>query len=93
VDAQLIQAARPDTSLAEKPAYSLGNAINLWPRAVQRINNGFDEFSKRLAYLGEVRVRALQRALSGPRRGGPRALVKQRLQGPSTRHRPRRPIP
>jgi hypothetical protein len=78
----LIEAARPgETSLAEAQAYALGNAINLWPRAVQRINNGFDEFSKRLAYLGEVRVRALTEGLQQGLSGDDlRALVKQRLQ-------------
>jgi hypothetical protein len=67
-------------------AYSLGNAINLWPRAVQRINNGFDEFSKRLAYLGEVRVRASRRALEGLTGDDLHALVQERLQAtPLTR--------
>lgn len=39
--------------------YTLGNMVNLWPRAFSRLNNGLDEFSKRLGYLGEIRVRAL----------------------------------
>lgn len=37
-------------------AYAAGNAINLWPRALQKANAGMDEFSKRLAYLGEARA-------------------------------------
>lgn len=86
----LIQAARPDTALAERQAYSLGNAINLWPRAVQRLNNGFDEFSKRLAYLGEVRVRALQEGYEHGLSGDAlHAHVEERLQGsidPDTGH-------
>lgn len=78
----LIQAARPDTALVEKQAYALGNAINLWPRAVQRLNNGFDEFSKRLAYLGEVRVRGIQEGLEHGLEGDTlRAHVQERLQG------------
>lgn len=45
----------------QKPSwqYTLGNVLNLWPKQFARLNNGLDEFSKRLAYLGEVRVRAL----------------------------------
>ena len=51
------------------PGYWAGNLINLWPRAFAHLNNGLDEFSKRLAYLGEVRAVALvdgaQQGLSG----------------------------
>jgi hypothetical protein len=87
---ELLEAARPGVSLAEKQAYSLGNAINFWPRAVQRLNNGFDEFSKRLAYLGEIRVRALQEGYENGLAGDTlRAHVEERLQGafdPSTGH-------
>lgn len=39
-------------------AYSLGNAINFFPKAFARLNNGLDEFAKRLAYQGEVRIDA-----------------------------------
>lgn len=42
--------------------YTLGNLINVWPKAFARVNNGLDEFSKRLAYQGEVRVRAMVEA-------------------------------
>jgi hypothetical protein len=49
--------------------YGLGNLINVFPRAFARVNNGLDEFSKRLAYQGEVRVNAMveasQRGLQG----------------------------
>lgn len=37
-------------------AYAAGNVINIWPRALQKVNAGMDEFSKRLAYLGEARA-------------------------------------
>lgn len=51
-------------------AYSLGNLINVFPRAFARVNNGLDEFSKRLAYQGEVRVAAMveasEKGLQGP---------------------------
>lgn len=36
-----------------------GNIVNIWPSAFSRVNNGLDEFSKRLSYLGEARARAL----------------------------------
>lgn len=55
----------------EQPStmYTLGNAINFFPRAFARLNNGLDEFAKRLAYQGEVRVNAMvegaQQGLSG----------------------------
>lgn len=42
--------------------YTLGNLINVFPRAFARLNNGLDEFSKRLAYQGEVRVNAMVEA-------------------------------
>ena len=41
------------------PAYTLGNLMNVWPRAFARVNNGLDEAAKRLAYQGEVRVNAM----------------------------------
>lgn len=48
----------------QKPStsYTLGNLINVWPKAFARLNNGLDEFSKRLAYQGEVRVNAMVEA-------------------------------
>lgn len=46
----------------ESRAYALGDAINVWPKAFARLNNGLDEFSKRLAYNGEVRVNAMVEA-------------------------------
>lgn len=38
--------------------YQLGNLINWWPRAFQRVNSGLDEFAKRLSYMGEIRLNA-----------------------------------
>jgi len=43
-------------------AYMLGNLINTWPRAFSSVNNGLDEFSKRLAYMGEARVNGIVEA-------------------------------
>lgn len=51
----LIRAAGRQPSVA----YAAGSALNWWPRAFMRLNNGLDEFSKRLAYLGEARIRAM----------------------------------
>lgn len=41
-----------------KPAwqYSLGNVINVWPRALQKLNAGLDETAKRISYFGEARA-------------------------------------
>lgn len=47
------------TGRTPNPMYRIGNAINVFPAAVARFNNGFDEFAKRMAYNGEVRVRAM----------------------------------
>ena len=48
----------------QKPStsYTLGNLINVFPKAFARLNNGLDEFSKRMAYQGEVRVNAMVEA-------------------------------
>lgn len=51
---------------ADANAYVFGNVINMWPRAFARLNNGLDEFAKRLAYNGEARAQAL---LSGAKQG------------------------
>jgi hypothetical protein len=51
----LIRAAGQEPSWT----YSLGNLINVFPRSFARVNNGLDELAKRLAFLGEVRVRAM----------------------------------
>lgn len=56
-------------SVAADFAYGLGNALNFWPRAFARLNNGLDEFAKRTQYLTEVRtdamVAASQQGLDG----------------------------
>lgn len=63
-------------------SYSLGNVINIWPKAFARVNAGLDEFSKRLTYLGEARVRAHVEAagqgLSGDEAG---EFVRRQLTG------------
>lgn len=50
--------------------YAFGNLINVWPKAFARVNNGLDELSKRLSYMGEIRTNALvagsRQGLSGP---------------------------
>lgn len=42
--------------------YSLGNMINIWPRAFSRVNNGLDEMVTRMSYQGNVRVNAMVEA-------------------------------
>lgn len=44
--------------------YSLGNLINVWPKAFARVNAGLDEMAKRYTYLAEARVRAMVDASS-----------------------------
>jgi hypothetical protein len=44
--------------------YSLGNLVNVFPKAFARVNNGLDEMAKRMAYQGEFRVRAYQEAFA-----------------------------
>lgn len=46
--------------------YTLGNAINVWPRAVFSMVGGHDELTKRLSYQGRVRMTAM---VSGMRNG------------------------
>lgn len=43
--------------------YPIGNAINMWPRAVFSLVGGHDELTKRLAYLGRVRMQSLSYGL------------------------------
>lgn len=61
--------------------YSLGNAINFFPKAFARLNNGLDEFAKRMAYQGETRINAFvegaEQGLSGAELQG---FVNNRLQ-------------
>lgn len=60
------------SAAGQKPSllYDLGNLINVWPSAVARLNNGMDEFAKRMAYQNEVIVRAMvsgaEQGLEGP---------------------------
>lgn len=60
--------------------YSLGNLINAWPRAFQRVNAGLDDFSQRLTYMAEVRLSAImdaqQQGLKGDELKG---FVKERM--------------
>lgn len=58
----LLRAAGSNPSRMQQMGYSLGNLINVWPKAFARLNNGLDEFSKRLAYQGEVRINAMVEA-------------------------------
>lgn len=52
--------------------YTMGNAINVWPRHFANLNNGLDEFTKRVTYQGEIRINALleaeQKGLTGSAR-------------------------
>lgn len=38
--------------------YTLGNVLNIFPKAFAKLNNGLDETAKRLTYMGETRLRA-----------------------------------
>jgi hypothetical protein len=42
--------------------YTLGNYINVFPKAYARLNNGLDEAAKRLSANGAIRIRALTEA-------------------------------
>lgn len=57
-----LRAAGMEPGYWSSKGYALGNAINFFPRGFARVNNGLDEFSKRLAYQGEVRVNAMVEA-------------------------------
>lgn len=60
--------------------YSLGNLINVFPKAFARLNNGLDETAKRLSYLGEVRVRAqVEASQQGLNGEAFQAFVRERL--------------
>lgn len=59
---EMLQAAGKDTSFG----YQLGNALNVWPRAVFSLVGGHDELTKRLSYLGRIRMTAM---VSGSRAG------------------------
>lgn len=70
------------TGRAPSMAYSLGNFINAWPRAFARLNNGLDEFAKRMAYQGEVRTNAMVEAATQGLKGQEAAdFVKKAMQG------------
>lgn len=58
----LLSAANRQVKPAEQGAYWAGNLINVFPKAFARVNNGLDEFAKRLAYQGEVRINAMVEA-------------------------------
>lgn len=68
-------------------AYGLGNAINVFPRAFARVNNGLDEFAKRMSYQTEVRTDAMVAAASAGPDGTPLTgaayldYVEQRMAG------------
>lgn len=55
---QMIHAAQGEPNWR----YSLGNLVNMWPRQVFTLVGGHDEFTKRLAYAGEVQVQAMSDA-------------------------------
>lgn len=64
----MIRASGGDTVL-NRGTYAIGNLINVWPRAFQKVNAGLDEFAHRLSYMGEVQLGAhvdgVQQGLSG----------------------------
>lgn len=61
-NSNLIHAAGLDPNWAQRGAYALGNTLNIFPKALARVNAGLDELSKRFSYLNEVRVRAMVEA-------------------------------
>lgn len=57
---------------SQKPGdlrYQLGNAINVWPRAVFSIIGGHDELTKRLSYLGRIRMQSMVYGLRNGMKG------------------------
>lgn len=62
--------------------YTLGNAINIWPKAFARVNAGLDEMAKRFTYLSETRLRAMVQATSDGLTGDDfHAAVSQAMKG------------
>ena len=62
--------------------YTLGNAINVFPKAFARVNAGLDEMAKRFTYLSETRLRAMVQATTDGLSGDDfHAAVKQTMQG------------
>jgi hypothetical protein len=60
--------------------YSLGNLVNAWPRAFQRVNAGLDDFSQRLTYMAEVRLSAILDAQQQGLKGDDlKSFVKERM--------------
>lgn len=63
-DAERRSGVTPETILGSSNladlGYGVGNLLNTWPGVFARLNNGLDEMAKRVAYLGEGRVRILE---------------------------------
>lgn len=78
----LISAAGQPTDKLSSMAYSLGNLINVFPKAFSRLHGGVREMTERLSYLGETRAQAMleagQKGLSGNDFAN---YVQQRLEG------------
>lgn len=55
-------ATQTDPGVTGAVPYYLGNLINKWPQVIQALHGGVNDFSQRLAYLGEVRSSAYQEA-------------------------------
>jgi hypothetical protein len=61
-NSNLLKAASVDPTFMQRTGYTLGNALNIFPKALARVNAGLDEMAKRFTYLNEVRVRAMVEA-------------------------------
>jgi hypothetical protein len=55
---EVLRATGNNPNLMQNTGYILGNFLNYWPKGFARVNNGLDEFAKRMAYMGEVRTNA-----------------------------------
>ncbi|WP_408590569.1 hypothetical protein [Novosphingobium sp.] len=77
-NANLLNAAGADPNWQ----YSLGNLINVWPKAFARVNAGLDEMAKRFTYLNETRLRAMVQASNDGLEGDAfHAAVRKAMQG------------
>lgn len=77
----LVESSGKSWTGAAAVGYQFGNLINVFPRAFARVNNGLDDFAKRIAYYGEVRLNATVEAAEKGMTGDARdAFIRQRLE-------------
>lgn len=81
-NSNLLRAANVDPTFLQSTGYSLGNALNIFPKALARVNAGLDEMAKRFTYLQETRVRAMVEAAGKGLEGSEAAAyVSQAMKG------------